>query len=204
MILLLMACGGPAPLPADSPQLQDSPTDSPVDSPADSPVDSPTDSPVDDGYRGELLDPPLSAPVFWLINQNNESRDSSFLLGAPTVIWFFRDTANSCTNDGCGYRDMQAEFDALGVRIVAVGPTTPAENADWARRLDYLYEIWSDPEGVLPAAYGAESSFDEGALRHALLLDAEGLARVRHEGSVSLGADPGAVLDDARTLFGGD
>lgn len=204
MILLLMACGGPAPLPVDSPQLQDSPPDSPADSPSDSPVDSPADSPPDDGFRGVVLDPPLSAPVFWLVNQNNESRDSSYFVGAPTVIWFFRDTANSCTNDGCGYRDLQADFDALGVRIVAIGPTTPAENLDWAQRLDYAYEIWSDPDGALPAAYGAESTFDEGALRHAFLLDADGLARLRFEGSVSLGADPLAVLDDARTLFGGE
>ena len=45
------------------------------------------------------------------------------LQGAPTVVWFFRDTAHACTNDACGYRDLQGEFDALGVRIVAVGPT---------------------------------------------------------------------------------
>lgn len=204
MIALLLACVADPKPPASAPQ-DSAPVEQSDDSPVDSPTDSPTDSPPDeDGLRGQALDPPLAAPSFLLQNQRGEARDATYLDGAPTVLWFFRDTANSCTNDGCGYRDLQDEFDALGVRIVAVGPTTPTENLHWAQSLDYSYEIWSDPEGVMPVYYEAESTFDEGALRHAFILDAEGQARVRHEGSVSLGADPLAVLEDCRTLFGVD
>ncbi|MBW2258134.1 MAG: redoxin domain-containing protein, partial [Deltaproteobacteria bacterium] len=34
--------------------------------------------------------------------------------------------------EGCGYRDLQEQFDALGVRIVGVSFDAPEKNAAWA------------------------------------------------------------------------
>ena len=153
-------------------------------------------------YTGQELDPPWALPDFTITDQHNVVHGPASLQGAPTVLWFFRDTASACTNDACGYRDLQTEFDALGVRIVAVGPTTVEENADWAASLDYHYLIWADTEGVLATAYNVESDFDEGNLRHAFLLDDSGQAILRYEGAVSIGADPHAVLADCQALFG--
>jgi len=176
---------------------------------ADSGVPADTADPADTGdtdgppeLHGEILDPPTSLPDFTLVDQHGITHTPSDLLGAPTVVWFFRDTASSCTNDACGYRDMQPAFDDIGVRIVGVGPTSVEDNAAWAAALDYQYQIWSDPEAVLGAAYGTESPFDEGNLRHAFVLDADGLAILRYEGAVSVGADPSQVLADCQALFG--
>jgi len=170
-------------------------TGQPEDS-GDSPVESPTD--------GVALDPPWDAPAFSVFDQHGLVHTAESLLGQPTVLWFFRDTASACTNDACGYRDLQVEFENLGVQIVAVGPTTVEENASWAESLDYQYLIWSDPDATLAAAYSAESEFDEGNLRHAFLLDASGRAFLRYEGAVSVGADPSAVLADCIALYGSD
>ena len=152
--------------------------------------------------HGEPLDPPIAPPAFALLDQDGVTHTEADLLGGPTVIWFFRDTASSCTNDACGYRDLQSAFDELGVRIVAVGPTTVEANAAWAASLDYRYQIWSDSGGILSAAYGTESEFDEGSLRHAFIIDADANAIFRYEGAVSVGADPTEVLADCRALFG--
>ncbi len=89
------------------------------------------------------------------------------------------------------------------MRVVAVGLADPDTTAAWAETLNYDYEIWSDPERVLMDAYGATVTWDEGPLRHAFVLDAEGRAIVRHDGAVSLGADPYEVLEDCVRLFGG-
>ena len=89
------------------------------------------------------------------------------------------------------------------MHIIGVGFTPPAANAAWAARMGYTYGLWSDAERVLATHYGALAPWDDAApLRHALILDARGNAVVRHEGGVSLGADPGAVLTDCTTLFG--
>jgi peroxiredoxin len=88
------------------------------------------------------------------------------------------------------------------VRIVAVGLADPDATAAWAESLEYTYEIWSDPGRALIDGYGASIAWDTSPLRHAFVLDAEGRAIVRHDGAVSLGADPRAVLADCATLFG--
>ncbi len=188
--------------PSDSAAPDD--TSEPVDT-ADTARPSDTSEPVDSGepppLHGTVLAPPLAPPTFELLDQHAVLHTSDSLTGAPTVVWFFRDTASSCTNDACGYRDMQTAFDDLGVRIVGVGPTSVEDNAAWSTSLDYRYQIWSDPEGVLAAAYDTESEFDEGSLRHAFVLDSTGHAILRYEGAVSVGADPSQVLADCRRMF---
>ncbi len=89
------------------------------------------------------------------------------------------------------------------MRIVAVGLADPDATAAWAASLGYTYEVWSDPDRVLIDGYGAASDYDDAPLRHAFILDADGRAIVRHDGAVSLGADPGGVLADCEALFGG-
>ena len=46
--------------------------------------------------------------------------------------------------EGCGYRDLQADFDALGVVIVGVGLDEPADNLAWAEDEGFTYELWTD------------------------------------------------------------
>ncbi len=71
--------------------------------------------------------------------------------------------------------------------------------------MGYAYDLWSDTDHVLAAWYDAVSPYDpDYPLRHAYILDAEGMAVVWHAGAVSLGADPAAVLADCRTLFGAE
>lgn len=74
-------------------------------------------------------------------------------------------------------------------------------NREWADSLGYLYELWSDTDTVLLTHYDALPSTESLPMRHAYILDADGFARIRHLGAVSLGADPQQVLEDCRSLF---
>ena len=51
--------------------------------------------PPDDELMGVVLSPPLAAPTFSVINQHGEVRVDADLVGEPTALWFFRDTASS-------------------------------------------------------------------------------------------------------------
>ena len=88
------------------------------------------------------------------------------------------------------------------MRIVGVGLSSVATNASWAAGLEYEYEVWSDPTGLLIDHYGARSEFEDAPLRHAFILDATGSAILFYEGGVSLGADPELVLSDSERLYG--
>jgi peroxiredoxin len=74
-------------------------------------------------------------------------------------------------------------------------------NRAWADSLGYLYELWSDTDTVLLTHYDALPSTKSLPLRHAYILDADGFARIRHLGAVSVGANPQQVLEDCQTLL---
>jgi peroxiredoxin Q/BCP len=105
--------------------------------------------------------------------------------------------------EGCGYRDLQSEFDALGVTIVGVGLDDPAENLAWASEEGFGYELWTDDDRVLGVTYGALSSpSDRGVARVTMLLGADGELLLRYTDDIVVGTHPGQVLEDCEKLFG--
>ena len=46
-------------------------------------------------YWGEVLDPPLPAPSFSVLNQDDEPRTETWLDQGPTVLWFYRDAGTA-------------------------------------------------------------------------------------------------------------
>ena len=60
-------------------------------SPATSTLTSTTPPP----YWGEILDPPLPAPSFSVLNQDGEVRTETWLDQGPTVLWFYRDAGTA-------------------------------------------------------------------------------------------------------------
>lgn len=109
MLLLLLACRAPAPVDTAGPGVVDTGRDTGTDGPghtadsggdsaADSGADSAGDSGGDSGadpYWGRPVEPPLDPPAFVVENQRRERRDTEWLRGDPSVLWFFRDTGNT-------------------------------------------------------------------------------------------------------------
>ena len=104
--------------------------------------------------------------------------------------------------EGCGYRDRQDEFDALGVDIVGVSFDPPDRNEAWAEAEGFTFELWTDDEGELALHYGAASSADAPfASRVTRLLDGNGDLLLEYRVS-AVDAHPEKVLEDCRLLFG--
>ena len=105
--------------------------------------------------------------------------------------------------EGCGYRDLQADFDALGVRIVGVSFDAPAVNQAWAEEEGFAFELWTDGvEHPLAVHYGAARATSAVPQRKTVLLDAEGDLLLQYQ-VTAIGTHPGQVLEDCITLFGG-
>ena len=106
--------------------------------------------------------------------------------------------------EGCGYRDRQDEFDALGVAIVGVGFDSPGRNQDWAQDEGFAYELWTDDDKTLALHYGAiDSTSAPCPSRVTRVLDGAGTLVVEYRVS-SIDAHPEQVLEDCRLLFGDD
>lgn len=143
-------------------------------------------------------------PDFRATNRDGQARTRDDLIGTPTVVWFYPSAATSgCTKEGCLYRDLQPEFDALGVRIVGVSFNAPEKNQAWAQEQGYQYELWSDQDKTLALALGAVStSLAPMPSRVTRLIGADGTVLLEYKVS-DIGTHPADVLDDCRRLFGG-
>lgn len=111
MLFLLLACHPPAPAHSGGGDSAgdtagDSAGHTGADSGADTSGHSGEDTQGDSGgdtggdtgarsYWGQPVEPPLEPPVFVVENQRREQRDTDWLRGDPSVLWFFRDTGST-------------------------------------------------------------------------------------------------------------
>ena len=62
----------------------------------------------------------------------------------PGPDWDAIPGARGCTPQGCGYRDLRAEFDALGVRVLGLSTQTTEFQREFAERTHLPFPILSD------------------------------------------------------------
>ncbi|MCB9761770.1 MAG: redoxin domain-containing protein [Alphaproteobacteria bacterium] len=103
--------------------------------------------------------------------------------------------------EGCGYRDLYEEFQALGVEIVGVGFDPPSETGPWVAEEGFQYEIWTDDARTLALTYGAATSATQSSpSRVSVILDAQGDVALEYP-RVNFNAHPAEVLEDCQVLF---
>ena len=112
--------------------------------------------PVDDGAASHLLHTPL--PKLELASTQGGVIDLSRLdravvftyprTGEPDKPvppgWDAIAGARGCTPQACGYRDLAAEFDALGIRVYAMSTQTTAYHREFMTRTRFPFPILSD------------------------------------------------------------
>jgi peroxiredoxin Q/BCP len=88
------------------------------------------------------------APDFTLADQHGEPRTLSTLLGQGPVTLFFYPAAmtTGCTKESCHFRDLGAEFRALGAQRIGISTSK--------NRLDY--PLLCDVEGRVARQYGVK------------------------------------------------
>jgi peroxiredoxin Q/BCP len=155
-----------------------------------------------EGLHGTPPSKEIPLPVFEARNTQNQPRLPTDLIGKPTILWFFPFAATpGWTKEGCGYRDLQSEFDALGIRIVAVGFNSVRRQGNWKKDQRYQFEVWKDLKNTLAIHYGAAKR--QMALypdRISRLLDAQGNVLLEYN-DVKVGTHPKQVLEDCQKVF---
>jgi peroxiredoxin len=116
--------------------------------------------PVDAGaaeHLGGAVVPPLA-----LAATSGATVDLATLARGPAVLFFYPRTAESgrsagrewnlipgargCTLQSCGFRDLHAQFRALGISVAGVGTQTVAYQREFVARNHLPFELLSDAE----------------------------------------------------------
>jgi len=102
-----------------------------------------------------------TAPDFDLPDQDGGRRSLSELLthGPVVLFWYPAAMTGGCTRETCHFRDLAAEFAAVGAQRVGISMDDVATQAQFAGQHGFDYPLLSDATGEVATAYGVRRRF---------------------------------------------
>jgi peroxiredoxin Q/BCP len=93
---------------------------------------------------------------FALEDETGTSRTlSEFLAKGPVVLFFYPAAmTKGCTAESCHFRDLGAEFAAVGAQRIGVSADTVDKQRQFSEKHAFDYPLLSDPDGVVAAQFG--------------------------------------------------
>jgi thioredoxin-dependent peroxiredoxin len=100
------------------------------------------------------------APDFKLNDQQgNERTLSTMLLNGPVVLFFYPAAmTKGCTKESCHFRDLAAEFAALGAQRLGISMDSVAKQAEFTTKNGLDYPLLADVDGDVAKLYGVKRS----------------------------------------------
>jgi peroxiredoxin Q/BCP len=104
------------------------------------------------------LKPGDTAPDFTLLDENGEPQTLSAHLARGPVVLFFYPAANTpgCTAQACHFRDLAAEFEAVGAQRLGISVDSVDKQKAFADKRGFGYPLLSDEGGVVAAQFGVK------------------------------------------------
>ncbi|ALO13136.1 Alkyl hydroperoxide reductase subunit C protein [Streptomyces venezuelae] len=98
---------------------------------------------------------------FTLPDETGTPRSLSGLLGEGPVVLFFYPAALTpgCTAEACHFRDLAAEFRAVGALPVGISTDGVERQLEFAERHSLGYPLLSDPDGTVRDRFGVKRGF---------------------------------------------
>ncbi|ADT99566.1 alkyl hydroperoxide reductase [Mycolicibacterium gilvum] len=95
---------------------------------------------------------------FELPDQTGTTRTLTGLLADGPVVLFFYPAAMTpgCTKEACHFRDLAAEFAAVGATRVGISADPVDKQAQFADKQNFDYPLLSDTEGTVAAQFGVK------------------------------------------------
>jgi peroxiredoxin Q/BCP len=99
-------------------------------------------------------------PDFELPDENGTPRRLSTLLEAGPVVLFFYPAAMTygCTKESCHFRDMKAEFEAVGAQRVGISADKVEKQKQFSDKHSFDYPLLSDADGEVATTMGVRRS----------------------------------------------
>lgn len=131
---------------------------------------------------------------FTLPDETGTDRRLSELLGEGPVVLFFYPAAMTagCTAEACHFRDLAAEFAAVGARPVGISGDSVDRQQEFAGRNTLGFPLLSDTDGTVREVFGVKRGFSLAPTKRVTFVIAEDrtvLEVVRSELRMSAHAD---------------
>lgn len=144
--------------------------------------------------RGDAVDVGDVVEEFSLPDERGVERSLSELLGAGPLVLFFYPAAmtKGCTAESCHFRDLAAEFAALGAQRVGVSADPVDRQRQFSDKHQFDFPLLSDSEGKVAAMFGVRRAFGPLPVKRWTFVidtDATVLAVVRSETRMASHAD---------------
>ena len=142
-------------------------------------------------------------PDFELPDQTGTPRKLSALLADGPVVLFFYPAAmtSGCTRESCHFRDLKAEFEAVGAQRVGISADTVEKQAQFADKHTFDYPLLSDPDRKVAEIFGVKRSISLLKVkRHTFVIDTDRtvLAVIKSEVNMNTHADKALEVLRAR------
>ncbi|GFG75663.1 peroxiredoxin [Mycobacterium botniense] len=104
------------------------------------------------------MKPGDTVPDFELPDQTGTPRKLSALLADGPVVLFFYPAAGTpgCTREACHFRDLAAEFAAIGASRVGISTDPVPKQATFADQHGFDYPLLSDADGAVAGMFGVK------------------------------------------------
>jgi peroxiredoxin Q/BCP len=101
------------------------------------------------------------APEFVLPDETGTPRSLAELLAPGPLVLYFYPAAMTpgCTAESCHFRDMAAEFTALGAGRVGISADDVDRQKQFTEKYSFDFPLLSDPDGTVAKAYGVRRNF---------------------------------------------
>jgi peroxiredoxin Q/BCP len=145
------------------------------------------------------------APDFALADETGTTRRlSEMLADGPVVLYFYPMALTpGCTAESCHFRDLRAEFEAVGARRVGISADKIDKQKRFSDKHGFDFPLLSDPDKAVARAYGVRRG--PGPIpnkRATFVIGADGLikAMVQSEVNMQVHADKAlAALKESAT-----
>jgi peroxiredoxin Q/BCP len=107
------------------------------------------------------MQPGDQAPDFELPDEDGTPRRLSELAANGPVVLFFYPAAMTpgCTAESCHFRDMNAEFEAVGAQRVGISADQVEKQKRFSDKHSFDYPLLSDPDGAVATQFGVRRRF---------------------------------------------
>lgn len=101
------------------------------------------------------------APDFELPDDTGETRAlREFLKTGPVVLFFYPAAmTKGCTAESCHFRDLAAEFEAVGAHRLGISPDAVDKQAAFSEKHSFDFPLLSDADGTVATQFGVRRSF---------------------------------------------
>jgi peroxiredoxin Q/BCP len=93
---------------------------------------------------------------FELLDQSGTPRRlREFLAAGPVVLFFYPAAMTAiCTAESCHFRDLKAEFEAVGAQRLGISADDVDRQKKFADKHQFDYPLLSDPDGTVARMFG--------------------------------------------------